>query len=198
MSRFGQFSLLIAGVLGGACAGVLATLHFTQKPAEPHHEVRYSQEPNYDPEPEQMLYPEGTTLEDLYPDEGLREAIRNPDSIRIHQIGGDGKIRVEEFLFSSKGVQPSRETSARLIRALCSLSSYEPPGKLCGFDPGVLLRLEKEGKSYDLMFCFSCRQIGASVRGRADMSVQGCKTFLKCFCDTLPDFSELHDARKSL
>lgn len=188
--------LIVGGLIVGASGGVFVTWQLSQEPREPRHEVRYSQTPFYDSAPEQMLYPDGTTLEALYPDDGFRAAIRNPDSILIHPLGGDGTIRRGEHHFSSIAAMPDPESSARLVRALCSLSSYEPPGKMCVFRPMILLRLEKEGKSYELMFCFGCRQIQASAAGGADMSAQGSEVFLKCFCDSLPDFKELHEFRR--
>jgi hypothetical protein len=83
-----------------------------------------------------------------------------------------------------------------LVHTLCSISSYEPPGKACIFDPAVLVRLTKSGTTYDMLFCFSCRQIEASHDGGADISAQGVESFLKSFCDTLPDFKKLHEFRR--
>jgi len=187
--------LLLVGLLVGAIAGVALT-QLSRKPAEPRHEVRYNQYPDYDPQPEQMLYPDGTRLETLYPDERFLAAIRSPETISIHPIGGDGKVVLDKYRFSSQGATPTKETATRLVHALCSISSYEPPGKACVFDPRVLLRLTKGGVTYDMMFCFSCRQIGASHVGGADMTPQGLEVFLKCFCDTLPNFKELHEFRR--
>ncbi len=187
-------AIFIAALLASACAGVLVTLQITYKPSEPRNEVRYSPDPFYDPMPELMLYPDGTTLETLYPDAGFLSAVRAPETISIHLIGGDQKIVLGEHRFSSQGGTPTKETEIRLIRALCSISSYEPPGKLCIFDPAALLRLTKGGVQYDMMFCFHCRQIESD--GGADMSARGVETFLKCFCDTLPDFKDLHEFRR--
>ncbi len=72
-----------------------------------------------------------------------------------------------------------------------SLSSCEVPGKACSFNPDILLRQEKDGRTHDIVFCFTCRQTTAGV----DMSVQGAKTFFKCFCDTLPGYARLHKMR---
>lgn len=193
MSRLKSGGLFASGLLAGAVVAVLVTLLLSRKPAEPRHEVRYY--PYYDPQPEQMLYPDGTRLETLYPDEGFLAAIRAPETITIHPIGGDEKVVLDKYRFSSQGTVPTQETATRLVYALCSISSYEPPGKACAFEPGVLLRLTKNGRTYDMMFCFGCRQIRASADGGADMSQQGSEVFLKCFCDTLPDFKELHELR---
>lgn len=189
-------AIFIAALLASACAGVLVTLQITYKPSDPRNEVRYSQNPSYNPKPEQMLYPDGTTLETLYSDAGFLSAVRTPETISIHPIGGDQKIVLGEYRFSSQGGTPSKETEIRLIRALCSISSYEPPGKACFFDPAVLLRLTKGGVQYDMMFCFHCREIVSSAAGGADMSDRGAETFLKSFCDTLPDFKKLHEFRR--
>jgi len=58
-------------------------------PKEPHHEVRYHPEELWlNESPETLLYPPGTTLEMIYPDEALCEAILAPESVRIHRRRG--------------------------------------------------------------------------------------------------------------
>ena len=101
-----------------------------------------------------------------------------------------------DTVFSAKGSRPDGEGAERFVHTLCSISSYEPPGKMCIFKPAVLLRLTKSGTTYDMLFCFTCGQIQSSHDGGADMSAQGVESFLKSFCDTLPNFKELHEFRR--
>lgn len=146
-----------------------------------------------------MLYPEGTTLETLYPDKGFFAAIHGPEDISIHssdRAEAEGSIKVGGYTFSAKGSHPDRETAERLVHTLCSISSYQPPGKPCVFDPAVLVRITKGGTTYDMLFCFTCSQIQSSHDGGADMSAQGVESFLKSFCDTLPHFKRLHEFRR--
>jgi hypothetical protein len=143
--------------------------------------------------PEQMLFPAGFTLDQNVGDPALMEAMLNPDTMRIHSAADSGKLAVGEWRFLSNGVVPDKETTERLKWALGSVSSYEPPGKLCIFHPDVLLRLEKNGRTHDIVFCFSCRQTTAGL----DLSLPGKKTFLKCFCDALPDATGLHGMREA-
>ena len=191
---------LLFGIFTGSLATYLV-IQFTRPPLEPHHQVRYNQNPYFDESPEQLLYPEATTLETLYPDKGFFEAIHSPDVILIHLIDAaededEGSIKAVGYTFSAKASQPNRETAERLVHTLCSISSYEPPGKMCIFQPAVLLRLTKDGTTYDMLFCLTCSQIQSSHDGGADISAQGVESFLKCFCDTLPNFKNLHEFRR--
>lgn len=191
--------MLLFGIFTGSGATYLVS-EFNRPPTPPQHQVRYHYDKNlnYLDTPEMFLYPEGTTLETLYPDKGFFAAIHSPDVISIHPADpteADGSLKVEGYTFSAEGSQPDLETRERLLHTLCSISSYEPPGKMCVFKPGVLVRLTKEGVTYDMLFCFSCSQIQSSHKGGADMSEPGFESFLKCFCDTLPGFKKLHDFR---
>ena len=114
-----------------------------------------------------------------------------PEAIRIFPADDDGELESGEWKFSPAGGAPDEDTRRRLIHALGSLSSYDPGAKACSFNPDILLRLEKDGRIHDIVFCFSCRQTTAGV----DMSVQGAKTFFKCFCDALPGYARLHKMR---
>ena len=189
---------MLFGIFTGSVATYLV-IQYNRPPTEPRHQVRFNQNPYYDGSPEMLLYPEGTTLETLYPDRGFFAAIHSPDDIAIHPADpteADGSLKVRGYTFSAKGSQPDRETAERLVQTLCSISSYEPPGKLCMFQPAVLLRLTKAGTTYDMLFCFSCSQIQSSHDGGADMSAQGVESFLKSFCDALPNFKMLHEFRR--
>jgi len=187
--------LLLCGVLLGVAGGMARMGWLRSAPAEPHHQVRYHPEKSpINESPETLLYPPGTTLEGIYPDEAMRAAVLSPDSVRIHRRGGDERLKVEEWAFSGKGIEPDAATKERLLYALASLSAYEPPGKACIFNPGVLVRLQKEGRDYDLLFCFECREMGGE--GGGGMSINGAKTFLKCFCDVFPGDEELRKERE--
>ena len=139
--------------------------------------------------------PPGVTLQDLFPDESLREAILHPDSIRIHQIGGDEGLLVDnKWAFSSVGVVPDEKVAERLVHALGSMTSYRTPSA-CEFSPGVLLKLEKAGKVYEFVFCFSCGDVRFSDRGEVGMTEEGRKAFIWYFSDALPGFAKLQELR---
>lgn len=183
---FKRLGALLFGIFTGSFATYLV-IQYTRPPVEPRHQVWFSQNPHYEEAPEELLYPEGTTLETLYPDKGFLAAIHSPDDISIHSTdltNSDSSLKVGGYTFSAKASQPNRETAERLVHTLCSISSYEPPGKMCIFQPAVLLRLTKGGTTYDMLFCFTCREIQSSHDGGADISAQGVESFLKCFCDT--------------
>ena len=191
--------LLFSGILLGAVGGMSAMWWRGASPCEPHHEVRYHPENvPINESPETLLYPPGTTLEGIYPDEALRAAILSPESIRIHRRGGDERLKVEKWAFSGEGIEPDAATQERLLYALGSLSAYEPPGKACIFNPGVLVRLHKDGRDHDLLFCFECQEMrgAAPVYGVGGMSLQGARTYLKCFCDVFPRDEELRKERE--
>jgi hypothetical protein len=202
MKRNRQGLTILCALLFGFFAGAVATYLVIQvilPPGEPRHQVRFNQNPYYDGSPEQLLYPEGTTLETLYPDKGFFAAIHGPEDISIHSsetTEAEGSVKVGGYTFSARGSHPDRETAERLVHTLCSVSSYEPPGKACVFDPAVLVRITKGGATYDMLFCFTCSQIQSSHDGGADMSAQGVESFLKSFCDTLPHFKRLHEFRR--
>jgi hypothetical protein len=185
-------SVFIAGLCVGASVAVMLTLRLASKPAEPHHEVRYH--PYYDPAPERLLYRDGTTLEKIFPEAKVLAAIRSPDRMTIHQVDSEGGIEVGEYRFSSQAHVPSSETAARMTYALSSLNTYELPGAACMFTPVILLRLTKDGAVHDLMFCFNCCAMGGAAG--VGMSQRGSEVFLKCFCETLPDFEELQAFRR--
>lgn len=192
---------LFSGILLGAAGGV-AGMWLQPSPKEPRHEVRYHPEKiPFNESPETLLYPPGSTLEAIYPDEAVREAILEPESVRIHRRGGDESLKVESWAFASHGVEPDQENQERLLYALASLSAYEPPGKACIFDPGVLVRLTKKGRTYDLLFCFACREMGESAPrrgGGGGMSLQGARTYLKCFCEVFPNDEALQQERERM
>jgi hypothetical protein len=195
---FNMLWVLLFGIFGGSIATYLV-IQYTRPPVKPHHQVRFNQNPYYDGAPEALLYPEGTTLETLYPDRGFFAAIHSPDDISVHPAApteAGGSLKVNGYTFSAKGSHPDRETAERLVHTLCSISSYEPPGKMCIFQPVVLVRLTKGGTTYDMLFCFNCSQIQSSHDGGADISAQGVESFLKCFCDTLSNFKDLHEFRR--
>ncbi|MCW1885130.1 hypothetical protein OKA04_10360 [Luteolibacter flavescens] len=181
-----------AGLLAGGAVGSLVTYRQMYVPPAPKHEVRYAA-PEFDSMPEQMLFPAGFTLDRNVNDPELLEAMLEPDAMSIHLQDDTGNLVFDDWRFASQGVAPDKETFDRLKRALGSVSSYEPPGKLCVFHPDVLLRLEKGGRDHDIVFCFGCSQTTAFL----DLSVQGKKTFLKAFCDTLPQAERLHDIREA-
>lgn len=125
--------VLLFGIFAGSVATYLV-MRSDRPSAEAGHQVRFNQNPTYDESPEQLLYPEGTTLEMLYPDEGFFAAIHSPDAISIHPADptkADGSIEVDGYSFSANVATP--DTAKRLVSTLCSISSYEPPGKLCIF-----------------------------------------------------------------
>lgn len=191
---------MVFGIFVGSWATYLV-IQYARPPEESGHQVRFNQNPHFDKAPEELLYQEGTTLETLYPDKGFFAAIHSPDVISIHprdSTKADGSIEVAGYSFSAASSNPDQQTVKNLLHTLCSISSYEPPGKMCLFDPAVLLRLTKDGTTYDMLFCFSCSQIQSSHEGGADMSARGLESFLECFCDTLPNFKDLHEFRRRL
>ena len=188
---------VFSGMLLGAAGGIGATWWLSSCPKEPHHEVRYHPSTFLNESPETLLYPPGTTLEEIYPDEAVRAAVLSPESIRIHRRGGDERLKVEEWAFSGEGIEPDAATRERLLYGLASLSAYEPPGKACSFNPGVLVRLHKDGCDHDLMFCFECRDV-SGPGGGGGMSIQGARTYLKCFCDVFPEDEALRKERERM
>jgi len=198
------FLWIFAGMLLGAAGGIGGTAWWHSCPKEPRHEVRYhSEQPPLDESPEDLLYPPGTTLESIYPDEALRAAIQSPESVRIHRRDGDERLKVEKWAFSSEGIEPDDGTRERLLYALASLSAYEPTGKACIFNPGVLVRLRREGRDYDLLFCFECHDLRASTPGHGGgmiggMSDQGARAYLKCFSAVFPQDETLRKEREGL
>jgi hypothetical protein len=181
----------LACLLLGTAAGGYATWRHLRPPNQ-WKEVRDDFE-----NPGDWLMPPGTALQDLFPDEGFREAILHPDSIRVHQIGGDEALLVgpEKWAFSSVGVEPGPERTERLLHALGSMTSYRTPSA-CIFNPGVLVRLEKAGKIYGLVFCFSCNDVRLFPgQGDLGMTAEGRKAFIWCFSDMLPGFAELQKLR---
>ena len=187
MASPSRLPALLLGLVLGAAGGFAVTHHFFNKAQEPAHEVFYSNEP------EIMLFPAGFTVEEGVDTPELYQAMVNPDAIRIHPASESGSLVVEGWKFSPEGATPDQETTDRLKWALGSVSSYEPPGKVCRFHADVLLRLEKDGRTHDIIFCFSCSETTAGL----DMSIEGKRTFLKCFCDGLPGYTSLHEARKT-
>lgn len=190
MAVLSKLPALFLGLLLGGGMGVMGTLRYLERPEMPEHEVRLAP-PSFDEMPEQMLFPAGFTLDQNVGDPVVLRAMLDPDAIEIHAADNAGSLVVGDWKFSADGVTPDGETTARLKRALGSVSSYEPPGKLCAFHPDVLLRLEKDGHAHDIVFCFTCSQTTAGL----DLSHQGKRVFLKCFCDALPGFVRLHEAR---
>lgn len=178
-------AIFLAGAVIGA-AGTYGSLEWRKSAKLREFEKRKAAEFEM---PEGWLFPPGTTFENLFPDEELRDALISPDSVHIHREGG--ALKVGDWSFESEGVAPDVETLERLRYALGSFSSWEPGGKMCVFHADVLLRLEKDGKAHDIIFCFGCGETTAGV----DMSDPGKRTFFKCFCDTLPDFAALHEKR---
>lgn len=148
---------------------------------------------SYDNFPEAWLFEPGTTFEDLFPDDELREALLNPESIRIHEAREGGPLKVNRWEFMEEAVIPDERTTDRLRHALGSMSSYRP-ATACLFHADVLLRIEKEGVTHDLVFCFGCGDIDMG-HGGPSMTDDGRATFLKCFCDALPDAAGLQEKR---
>lgn len=148
---------------------------------------------SYDDFPEAWLFEPGTTFEDVFPEEKLRAALLNPDSIRIHEAREGGPLEVNGWKFLDQAVIPDGPTTERLKHALGSISSYRP-ATACAFHADVLLRIEKNGATHDLVFCFGCGDIDMGHDGPS-MSADGRATFLKCFCDALPDAAGLHEKR---
>ncbi|RYD54536.1 MAG: hypothetical protein EOP83_22065 [Verrucomicrobiaceae bacterium] len=143
--------------------------------------------------PESWLFEPGITFEDLFPDEKLRASLLSPDSIRIHEAREGGPLTVDGWKFLDQAVIPDGPTTERLKHALGSMSSYRQ-ATMCSFHADVLLRIEKDGVTHDLIFCFGCGDIDMG-RGGPSMSADGRATFLKCFCDALPDAAALHERR---
>jgi hypothetical protein len=148
---------------------------------------------SHDDFPEAWLFEPGTTFEDLFPEEELRAALLSPASIRIHEAREGGPLKVNRWEFMEDAVIPDEPTADRLKHALGSISSYRP-ATACAFHADVLLRIEKNGVTHDLVFCFGCGDI-AMGHGGPSMSDDGRATFLKCFCDALPDATALHERR---
>src|SRR6478735_2242478 len=109
MKRNRQGLIMICALLFGIFAGAVATylvIQLNRPPVEPRHQVRFNQNPYYAGGPELLLYPEGTTLETLYPDKGFFAAIHSPDDISIHSTdltASDVSLKVGQYTFSAKG-----------------------------------------------------------------------------------------------
>lgn len=193
MSKRAGFMLLTIGLLAGAGVGSFATWKILWRPAEPRHEVRYPA-PQLEEQPEGWLLGPGTNFETIYPDELIRAAIIKPDQVEIHLAQVEGPLQVEEWRFSGQGRKPDPETLTRLIYGLQSVNSYRGLAA-CGFSPGVLVKLTKDGKTHDLLFCFMCSDLRWRDGG-IGMSKEGIPVFLKCFADTFPESEELKNLRK--
>ncbi|QJE96772.1 hypothetical protein [Luteolibacter luteus] len=185
-----RIAFFVSGLLLGGGIGAFATLRAIHRPAPPVHRVDLGKAP-YASRPEDLLFPPGFTLEGNIRVPGLLEAMLAPDGIQIFPADETGTLVSGRWKFSPEGRKPDEDTRQRLLHALGSPSSYEVPGKACSFNADILLRLEKDGGTHDIVFCFGCRQTTAGL----DMSVQGTRTFYKCFCDTLPNDARLHRKR---
>jgi len=192
MASSSRLPALLVGLVLGAAAGIAGTYRYFYEPPQVQHEVHLGPA-SFNETPEIMLFPAGFTVEQGIRDPALYQAMVKPDAIRIHAADEAGSLTVRDWKFSADGATPDQETTDRLKWALGSVSSYEPPGKLCIFHPDVLLRLEKDGRTHDIIFCFTCRETTAGL----DLSIEGKRTFLKCFCDALPGFTSLHETRKA-
>jgi len=181
---------LLLGLVLGVAIGALGTYRILESQKATRLEAAKAAN-HYEGWPEGFLFPPGTTFEDLFPDAELREALLNPDSIQIHAADDAGSLIIDEWRFAAAGVTPDADTAVRLKYALGSISTYEPSGKLCVFHADVLLRLGKNGRTHDIVFCFGCGETSM----RADISETGRRTLFKCFCDSLPDFKSLHEKR---
>lgn len=147
--------------------GSLATylvIQFTRPPVEPHHQVRYNQNPYFDESPEQLLYPEATTLETLYPDKGFFEAIHSPDVISIHPIDAaedEGSIKAGGYTFSAKASQPNRETAERLFIRCVRSAAMNLREKCVSFNQRCCFDLPRVALP---MICFSVSLADRSSR----------------------------------
>lgn len=145
-------------------------------------------------ENECLRLPVGTTMKDLFP-EDLLAAMARPEVMRFHRIGGDEKVIVARIGFSSVDVTPDQKTRERMCLALTNPSSYQMIAA-CAFSPAILLHLERDGRSHDLVFCFDCETVlvrseDDELRPGMGLSKNGARIFLRIFSEAFPDFQEL-------
>lgn len=98
------------------------------------------------------------SLSDIYTEQWMHETLSQPDSISLHQATSDGTIAYGEFHFSAEGTPLGVEDRLIVSKLLRSMTAYQVGlGLACAYQPGVLLRIQRDGHTIDYPICFGCR-----------------------------------------
>ncbi len=179
---------LVFVTLGALLGGTVVYINMTP-------EKVIGKEATYIPEnPEVWLIPPGTPFEDIFPDASIRAILEQAESLSLHEIctpDTPGCIQRDRFAFSGQGREASPEIREALLFGIRSVSSYRP-SSMCVFNPIVLLRVGDGTESFDMVICFSCKDMkiyranGESAWGMG-MSEAGWKVFVHYSRQLLPD-----------
>lgn len=124
-------------------------------PTSPVHRGKGSEADPYD-----WLLPPDFQPAKLFSTAGAQEIINAPDSVTIHraQESKEG-IMLMGHSFSATGVPTAVEDIQILRDVISSPTAYTAPS-MCVFAPGVLYRMTKGDRRFDLLICFSCEDLG--------------------------------------
>lgn len=192
-------TISVLSALGGAVAGaaIMWGISFAKQPTSPSVHHRPLEENS-----EQWLLPPGTTLAGIYRD-GATDILEAPDKLTLHPLSdkppGDAPDAIvhEDHAFQPIGTEVKLDPVLYTLRSLSSYRSIT----MCEFKPAVLLRITRDGRHLDLLFCFSCHDILAYLDGApcggAGMSDEGYRSFLRYFHHILPDNKPLKSVHDS-
>ncbi len=194
--RFRFFATLSIGILIGVGLTAACVTYF--RPDRPERRLMLNV---FHPDPAQWLFPPDFHIDGVITDSSALQTVRTPDRVTIHRrckASDPDSIKIKDFHFYSQGTEVSGDRRTSLLDLTRSISAYGPPS-ICMFEPGVLMRCERNGYTLDLLFCFSCNDVFAFTRPNDEMtfgagiSDLGRRLFLQHFALALPKATELQN-----